>query len=197
MKSTFPAAFGAAILCVLSAGCAKKVVAVNTPPPPAVRSEAPVTAERRPAAATPQTPATPRPVVATAASRTPDAATKLRIQDLLNRIQDAYFDYNQQNIRPDATAALKVDAQALSEILRQYPDYKLTVEGYCDERGSDQYNLALGDARAKRARTFLADSGIPESQVRVISYGKEHPVCDDHTEACWQRNRRAHITQNQ
>jgi peptidoglycan-associated lipoprotein len=127
----------------------------------------------------------------------PDAATKARIQDLLNRIQDAYFDYDKHTIRADAQAALEKDAQTLGEILRQYPDYKLTVEGYCDERGSEEYNLALGDARAKQAKEYLATIGVPGSQLRTISFGKDRPVCTEHDEACWQKNRRAHITQEQ
>ena len=127
----------------------------------------------------------------------PDAATRARIQDLLNRIQDAYFDYDKHTLRPDAEAALKDDAKTLGEILRQYPDYKLTVEGHCDERGSDEYNLALGDARAKQAQQYLASFGVPAGQLVAVSYGKERPICSDHDEACWQKNRRAHITQAQ
>jgi peptidoglycan-associated lipoprotein len=127
----------------------------------------------------------------------PDAATRARIQDLLDRIQDAYFDYNEHNLRPDAEAALRSDAQTLALILKDYPDYKLTVEGYCDERGSEAYNLALGEQRAQRARSFLTDSGIPGAQIRTVSYGKDRPVCSDSNEACWQKNRRAHITQAQ
>ena len=127
----------------------------------------------------------------------PDAATRARIQDLLNRIQDAYFDFDKHNIRPDAQSALQSDANTLTEILRHYPDYKLTVEGYCDERGSEQYNLALGDARAKKAREYLVTLGIPSDQLRTISYGKERQVCSEHSETCWQQNRRAHITQAQ
>ena len=98
---------------------------------------------------------------------------------------------------PDAEAVLKQDGQTLADIIRQYPDFKLTVEGYCDERGSEEYNLALGDARAKQTKEYLAGLGLPANQLRTISYGKEKPVCADHDEACWQRNRRAHITQEQ
>jgi peptidoglycan-associated lipoprotein len=127
----------------------------------------------------------------------PNAATRARIQELLDRIQDAYFDYDKHTIRPDAQAALRADAQTLADIIRQYPDFKLTVEGHCDERGSEEYNLALGDARAKQAKEYLADLGLPSNQLNVISYGKDRPVCSDHDEACWQRNRRAHIMQAQ
>jgi peptidoglycan-associated lipoprotein len=131
------------------------------------------------------------------ASGMPDQATKNRIQELLNRIQDAYFDYNKHDIRPDAQAALVADAKTLGEILRQYPDYRLTVQGYCDERGSEEYNLALGEKRAHQAKEYLASLGVPDSQLKTISYGKEQQVCSEHDEECWQRNRRAHITQEQ
>ena len=127
----------------------------------------------------------------------PDAATRATIQELLNRIQDAYFDYNKHTLRPDAEAALRRDAQTLADIVRQYPDFKLTVEGHCDERGSEEYNLALGDARAKQTREYLATLGLPDHQLQLISYGKDRPVCNDHDEECWQKNRRAHITQAQ
>jgi peptidoglycan-associated lipoprotein len=136
-------------------------------------------------------------VLVQSASKMPDQATRNRIQDLLNRIQDAYFDYNQHNLRPDAEKALLADARTLGEILKQYPDYKLTVQGYCDERGSEEYNLALGDKRAAQAKEYLASLGVPGAQLNTISYGKERPVCTEHNEACWQRNRRAHITQEQ
>jgi peptidoglycan-associated lipoprotein len=132
-----------------------------------------------------------------AASRMPDQATRNQIQELLNRIQDAYFDYDKHNIRPDAQAALAADAKTLGEILKQYPDYKLTVQGYCDERGSEEYNLALGDKRANQAKEYLASLGVPDAQLRTISYGKEKQICSEHDEACWQKNRRAHITQEQ
>ncbi len=112
-------------------------------------------------------------------------------------MQDAYFDYDQHILRTDSEAALQADAKELTEILRQYPTYKLSVEGYCDERGSDEYNIALGDARARKAKEFLVSLGVPAAQLRTVSYGKERQVCNEHDEACWQRNRRAHITQDQ
>jgi len=136
-------------------------------------------------------------VLVHAASKMPDQATRDQIQALLDRIQDAYFDYNQRNLRPDAQQTLAADAKTLSDILKQYPDYKLTVQGYCDERRSEEYNLALGDKRATQAKEYLASLGMPDTQLKTISYGKERPVCTDHDEECWQRNRRAHITQQQ
>ena len=136
-------------------------------------------------------------IVVRNASRMPDQATKNRIQELLDRIQDAYFDYNRHNIRPDAQSALTADAKTLGEILSQFPDYKLTVQGYCDERGSAEYNMALGDKRAAQAKDYLASLGVPSAQLKTVSFGKERPVCTDHDEDCWQKNRRAHITQEQ
>ena len=181
-----------AALCGFSAGCAKKVASTPPPPPPpSLASSAPAPAptpapERRtPTASTPSE-AAPKP-------RYPDAATKAHIDELLARIQDAYFDYDRHNLRPDALNALNADSKELGEIIRQYPDFKLKVEGYCDERGSAEYNLALGDRRAAAAKDYLVSMGIPGGQMVLASLGKEQQVCEDHTEECWQKNRRAHI----
>ena len=181
-------------VCSVVIGCQKKV-AVKAPAAPAVQSASATPApERHTSSPSRPTPSAYKP---STASNMPDAATRARIQDLLNRIQDAYFDYNKHTLRPDAEVALKADARTLGEILRQYPDYKLTVEGHCDERGSDEYNMALGDARAKQAQQYLASFGVPAGQLTAVSYGKERPICSEHDEACWQKNRRAHITQAQ
>ena len=191
MKSQLWAGLAATALALTFAGCTKKVAVAPPPPPPPAPSAAPSAPTRT---AVEQAPA--RASAASSPSRMPDAATRARIQDLLNRIQDAYFDYDKHDLRPDAEAALQKDAQALSEIIRQYPDFKLTVEGHCDERGSAEYNLGLGDARAGRAKEYLVALGLPGDQLRTVSYGKERPVCNDQNESCWQKNRRAHMTQN-
>ncbi len=154
MKLRFLACAALTALSLTFSGCAKKVAAKASPPTstpiaPAVAS--------RPAPA--QDYSQPSRVASSTPSRLPDAATRLRIQDLLNRIQDAYFDYNKHTFRPDAETTLKKDAQTLSDIIKQYPDFKLTVEGFADERGSDEYNLALGDARAKQAKEYLVKPG--------------------------------------
>jgi peptidoglycan-associated lipoprotein len=112
----------------------------------------------------------------------------------LARLEDALFDFNQSTIRTDATTALKDDVGVIRDILANFPSQKLLIEGHCDERGSDEYNLALGDKRAHAVEDFLATMGIPQSQLTVISFGRNRPVCTDQTEACWQRNRRAHLT---
>ncbi len=195
MRTRYMAGMAITALAVLWTGCAKKV-ASNPPPPPAPIS---TPAASTPARSAPQQTAAPQRYqeASSTPSRMPDAATRARIQDLLNRIQDAYFDYNKHTLRPDAETALRSDAQTLSEIIRQYPDFKLTVEGHCDERGSEEYNMALGDARAKQTKDYLATMGLSGDQLRTMSYGKEHPVCSDHDEDCWQKNRRAHLTQAQ
>jgi peptidoglycan-associated lipoprotein len=124
----------------------------------------------------------------------PDAATRARIDQLLAKIEDAYFNYNEATLRPDATKTLNADSTELRDILKDYPTYKLRIEGHADERGSAEYNMALGDRRAVSAKDYLVQIGIPAMQLNVMSYGKEKPVCDDHGEACWQKNRRIHIT---
>lgn len=194
MKMRLLAAVIAAAACLTVTACKKKV-ALKPPPTPTQQQTASVTPPQRPAPP-PQVRQTPPPETPSR-PRMPDAATKARIQDLLDKIQDAYFDYDKHDIRPDAQKALTENSHTLSEILKQYPDYKLTVEGYCDERGSEEYNMALGDARAKQAKDFLVSLGIPSDQLKTISYGKNRPVCTDASETCWQKNRRAHITQEQ
>ncbi|HYL78632.1 MAG TPA: OmpA family protein [Bryobacteraceae bacterium] len=194
MKSRFLAGLAVTALCVTVVGCKHKVDVAKATPSTPVNTPSGGTTPRQ---VTQQPPARSAETAASSQSRMPDAATRARIQELLNRIQDAYFDYDQHTIRTDAQAALQKDAQTLAEIIKQYPDFKLTVQGYCDERGSEEYNLALGDARAKQAKEYLASMGLPGDQLRTISYGKDKPVCTAHDEECWQRNRRAHITQAQ
>ncbi|HTY62074.1 MAG TPA: peptidoglycan-associated lipoprotein Pal [Acidobacteriota bacterium] len=104
-------------------------------------------------------------------------------------IKDAFFDYDQYSIREDARASLQADARAL----KQRPSIRITIEGHADERGSEKYNLALGDRRATAAKDFLVGQGIDASRLETISYGKEQNFCEEHNEACWQSNRRAHL----
>jgi peptidoglycan-associated lipoprotein len=112
-------------------------------------------------------------------------------------LQDAYFDYDRNDIRSDAQAALTRDAAALKSILADFPNASIVLEGHCDERGSAEYNLGLGDRRASAAKDFLVQLGVPGDRVRTISYGKERPQCTDATEECWQKNRRAHFSPGQ
>jgi peptidoglycan-associated lipoprotein len=123
----------------------------------------------------------------------PDAV-RADLNDRLARLEGALFDYDKSTIRSDASTSLKDDVGVVRDILATYPSQRLRIEGHADERGSQEYNLALGDRRARAAEDFLSSMGIPSSQLTVISYGKERPVCSDETESCWQRNRRAHMT---
>lgn len=105
-------------------------------------------------------------------------------------IQDAFFDYDTYDIRGDAQTTLSRDAS----FLVSHPELKVVIGGYCDERGSSEYNLALGQSRADAAKTALVTAGVAAARIRVISYGKEKPFCAESTEECWQLNRRAGFT---
>ncbi len=107
---------------------------------------------------------------------------------------DALFDYDKSDIRDDARQVLTHDADALKRIFAADPAFTVVLEGHCDERGSAEYNLGLGDRRATAAKDFLVQLGVPAEKIRTISYGKDRPICTDATEACYQRNRRAHLT---
>jgi peptidoglycan-associated lipoprotein len=179
---------------LIGVGCAKKKVAAQAPPPPPAPAAAPAPAARpapAPVRAAANNP-TPAPAVAQT-PRMPNAQTRARIDTLLSRIEDAYFNYNQHTLRPDAIKALESDSSELRDILKDYPTYKLTIEGHCDERGSAEYNMALGQERAEAAKSYLVNVGIPSGQLATVSYGKAKPVCDEHDEDCWQKNRRVHI----
>lgn len=104
------------------------------------------------------------------------------------------FDYDKATIRTDASTALKDDVGVIRDILANYPAQKLLIEGHCDERGSEEYNMALGDRRAKATQEFLSSMGIPDAQLTVISFGKDRPVCTATDEECYQKNRRAHMS---
>jgi peptidoglycan-associated lipoprotein len=107
----------------------------------------------------------------------------------LKEVRDAYFDLDKADIRADARAALTKTA----EFLRNYPSIKVTIEGHCDERGSTEYNLGLGDRRASAVKQFLVSSGVSADRLNTVSFGKEKPFCTESNEACWSQNRRGHF----
>jgi peptidoglycan-associated lipoprotein len=102
-------------------------------------------------------------------------------------VQDIFFDYDSYEVRSDAQGALSKSAAYLA----QHSNIKVLIGGYCDERGSNEYNLTLGQSRANSAKQALVQAGIAENRIRVVSYGKEKPFCSESTEECWQQNRRA------
>jgi peptidoglycan-associated lipoprotein len=105
-------------------------------------------------------------------------------------VQDIFFDYDTYDIRGDAQATLSRDASYLVS----HPEVKIVIGGYCDERGSNEYNLALGQNRADAAKNALVTAGVAANRIRVLSYGKEKPFCSESTEECWQQNRRGGFT---
>jgi peptidoglycan-associated lipoprotein len=108
-------------------------------------------------------------------------------------VQDIFFDYDTYDVRGDAQATLSHDASYLAS----HPDVKVVIGGYCDERGSNEYNLALGQNRANSAKNALVTAGVAANRIRVVSYGKEKPFCSESNEECWQQNRRAGFTVDQ
>ncbi len=104
-------------------------------------------------------------------------------------MKDAYFDLDKSDLRADARDALTKDA----EFMRTYGDVHISIEGHCDERGSTEYNLGLGQRRASAAKNYLISLGISADRMETTSWGKERPACGEHTEECWQMNRRAHF----
>jgi peptidoglycan-associated lipoprotein len=104
-------------------------------------------------------------------------------------IQDAFYDFDASTLSSQAQVALTASATWL----KAHPDYNLLVEGHCDERGTEQYNLALGDRRANSARDFLATLGVDGSRMRTVSYGEERPFDQGHDDSAWAKNRRAHL----
>jgi peptidoglycan-associated lipoprotein len=128
----------------------------------------------------------------------PGPAPSVTIEQRLGSdVQDAFFDYDKSEIRGDARDTLSRDAAALKSILSDFPNATIMVEGHCDERGSAEYNLGLGDRRASSAQEFLVQLGLPADRLKTISYGKERPQCTESNESCWQKNRRVHFAPGQ
>jgi peptidoglycan-associated lipoprotein len=107
-------------------------------------------------------------------------------------VKDVYFDYDKSDVRSDQASAIQGDIT----FLNQHPNIQFTIEGHCDERGSTEYNLALGSSRADAVKQALVQAGVNASRIKTISYGKEKPFCTQSTEECWQENRRGHFVYN-
>jgi peptidoglycan-associated lipoprotein len=134
--------------------------------------------------------ATARITVTQAPPPPPPPTPSVTDEDLFSQsVKDIYFEYDKSDIRGDQQASLQADAQFLS----QHSNVNFIIEGHCDERGSTEYNLALGDQRASSVKSALTALGISASRIKTISYGKEKPFCSESNEACWQQNRRGHF----
>jgi peptidoglycan-associated lipoprotein len=160
--------------------CGKKKVAPPPPPPPVV-----------PEAPPPAPPPPPReeapPQVDEYARLKAMSADEIEKMGLLG---DVYFDFDRADIRESERATLTKNA----DLLKKFDFLRVSVEGHCDERGTVEYNLALGERRARAAYDYLVSLGVPAARLKTVSYGKEVPVCTESTEACWQKNRRAKST---
>jgi len=187
-----------ALVCTLSltmlSGCAKKA-SLKDQAPVAAPTKAP---EQKPAMAPPAPAPKAAPAPAPAAPLAKDdAADKAKKEAaakaaaILKELQipDIYFDFDKYNLKPLAQTTLKNGAPAYLK----YTDYKLVIEGHCDERGTAEYNLALGQKRADEAAKYLTDLGIQKDRIKTISYGKEMPLDKGHTEEAWAKNRRDHF----
>jgi peptidoglycan-associated lipoprotein len=161
-------AVGTALLLILGAsGCARK--AVKAPPTPATPPPTTMPVE------------TTSPSGQTPAARTPAVTS--------TDVVPAFFDFDSYALRGNARAALDQDAK----LLREHTEVQITLEGHCDERGTVEYNLALGEKRANAARDYLVAAGVASPRIQVVSYGKERPFENGHDEAAWAKNRRAHV----
>jgi peptidoglycan-associated lipoprotein len=133
--------------------------------------------------------ATARVTVTQGSTQAPSEVSLTDEQAFAANVKDIYYDYDAYTVRAQDQAVLQADAN----FLKQHPNIHFTIEGHCDERGSTEYNLALGDNRASSAKNALVQLGIPAASIRTISYGKEKPFCSESNEQCWQQNRRAHL----
>jgi len=167
---------------VMVSGCAKKPVASVAVAPAATPGGA-VSAGTMPPTPPGAPPAsTTRPTVAVV----PPSPATFRDHPAL---QNIYFDFDRAEIREDAAPILDRNIQWL----KARPSVKVLIEGHCDERGTTEYNLALGERRAKATQRYLSVHGIQADRIALISYGKERPLCTEHAETCWAKNRRAHF----
>jgi len=133
-----------------------------------------------------QVPASPE--MSTPPARPEPAPTPVAL-GLPTQLRDAYFDFDRSAIREDTKQFLQEDAK----LLAGHPEMKVKIEGHCDERGTVEYNLALGNRRADAVKRYLISLGVEASRISIISYGKEKPFCDEHNEVCYQKNRRGHF----
>jgi peptidoglycan-associated lipoprotein len=127
----------------------------------------------------------------------PPANTQTAAQMLASQVQDLHFDYDKSDVRAEDQSVLQADATALKTIFSTDPSFIVTIEGHCDERGSAEYNIALGDRRASATKDALVALGVSGDKLKTVSYGKERPLCTDANEECYARNRRAHFSAGQ
>jgi peptidoglycan-associated lipoprotein len=176
------------LLGVVAAGCAKRpaTTSVSAPAPTAPpAAAAPAAAAPMAAAPAAAAPAAAAPAAPAASTARPSPAEFMAIPQLA----DVGFDFDKYDIRPGDAKTLDANAAWL----KTNANHLLLIEGHCDERGTNEYNLALGERRAKSTMNYLVSQGVQASRITIISYGEERPQCSEHNEACWSKNRRAHF----
>lgn len=172
-------------LLLLNVGCGKKKPPDTAPKlPPPVTTPPPTTDVSPPPPTRPDT-------GPTEPERPQDLASIQADFERQGLIGDVYFDFDQYNIRNDAQDRLRRNAEFFRSA--EGRKYTYTIEGHCDERGTNEYNIALGQRRAASTLDYLTSMGVDRGSFKSISYGEERPVCTENTESCWQRNRRAHF----
>jgi len=126
-----------------------------------------------------------------AATPAPTTTARPAVQDFaaVADLTDVFFDFDKYDIRPNDAKTLDTNANWL----KSNPNHLVLIEGHCDERGTNEYNLALGERRAKSTMNYLVSQGVQANRITIISYGEERPQCTEHTESCWAKNRRAHF----
>ncbi len=174
------------MLSLVLAGCAKRPATTQAQAPAPTGAVA-----TAPAPAAPAQPSAPAPMPsapATAAPQNPTASARPTIKEFLPvpELKDIYFDFDKYDVRPEDAKTLDSNARWLKT-----NDNLVLIEGHCDERGTNEYNLALGERRAKAAMNYLVAQGVQASRITIISYGEERPVCTERTEECWSKNRHA------
>jgi peptidoglycan-associated lipoprotein len=184
------------VMAVVVAGCAKQPATTSVGAAPAPTGAASSTSAGPTAGPAPTSPgssgaqlqpgttATPAPTSPTEGAR-PAAKDFVAVPEL----RDVFFDFDKYDIRPPDAKTLDANASWL----KSNGNMLVLIEGHCDERGTNEYNLALGERRAKAAMNYLVSQGVQASRITIISYGEERPVCSDKNEACWAKNRRAHF----
>jgi peptidoglycan-associated lipoprotein len=166
--------------------------ACNRNPPPVARPQPPPAAAETAATRPPAPPAPVAEPIPVPPEPVPDDSIASASLDELNRnspLKPVFFDYDSSDLSDAARAALNENAAAL----KRFDTWTVTIEGHCDERGTAEYNLALGERRAVSARSYLVSLGIPANRLRTVSYGKEFPFDPGHDESAWGKNRRAHF----
>jgi peptidoglycan-associated lipoprotein len=173
----------AALALVLTASAGLAACGKKTPPPPPAPPAAPPTPTPAPPPPAPEPPPQ---------LNEYDRMKQMTIEELdrAGLLQEIRFEYDKADVRDADRAILERNASAL----KKFDFLKVKVEGHCDERGTVEYNLALGERRAKSAYDYLISLGIPAARLQVVSYGKEMPTCQEASEDCWQKNRRARFT---